>query len=392
MPDRKIFDMDDLANFELPPLPVRPINAKSPEELSNVVAAPVVDEAQVDEVLPELPQGPFDDELEMINDVVTDSLPETVEVPPDDHVTAIQPDFDFDFPPLRDPVVTPAPVPDEEVFVFEEKKPVEENKIPDEEVFDFSGGYDPNLDLDQLDVSGVVMEDMRRPRMTHGARTPAEESARNIREDARTSDLERETVKQVLDDLSAVYTPPQKKAESLVDKDKLNPDEKDILKRRLMEDLGRNTSNVSRAASKNMERKLMEEKKLKIAKKGMAISFIPVALGLIGAAICYLAIGWGDYEWLKYAAVAGVIGALALLIKSNQSKMFGIIMYVLSLLVYVGPGLVMYALDDGMANAPDRTTHIILASVASIANIASLVILSKVKSVDTYYSTKFSKK
>ena len=140
-----------------------------------------------------------------------------------------------------------------------------------------------------------------------------------------------------------------------------------------------------------MYNKLMEEKKLKIAKKGMLISFIPIVLGLVGAALCYLKLGWGDYTWLPYCAVAGVLGALALLIKSKKSKIFGMLMYGLALVAYVGPGLLLYAFDNSNNTAPDRMEHMIFAVAASVMNIAALVILYKNESVNTYYSTKFKK-
>ncbi len=391
MPDKKILDMDDLANFELPPLPVRPVRVAS--EVQNVAAAPVVDDSVLDDVLPELPSHPFDDSLEAVSEEIPlDTLPETVELPPDDEVAAVDEDFDFELPPLRDPEPKPQPVPDEDIFVFEEKAPVKEETTPDEEIFKFEDDeYDPNKSLDELDISGVVMEEMRKPRVSSSVRTPEEESARNMKEDVRTADLERETTVQVLDDLSSEYRAPAKKAESLLDKDKLNDDEKETLKRRLEEDLGRKPGNFSKAASKNMYNKLMEEKKLKIAKKGMVISFIPIVLGLVGAALCYLKLGWGDYTWLPYCAAAGVLGALALLIKSKKSKIFGMLMYGLALVAYVGPGLLLYAFDSSNNAAPDRMEHMIFAVAASVMNIIALVILYKNESVNTYYSTKFKK-
>lgn len=412
MPDRKILDMDDLLNFELPPLPSKVQSiANEPEEAADVpmIADEVLDaalreypeeppedlvqetvaEEYPDVELREYPEEPPEDQVAMVEEEIsTDILRESPPVVlPDELVQAKMPDpNDFDFPPLREPQVKKEPVPDEELFIFEEKTVEKEDTVPDEEIFDFDHSY--NMSLDQINTDNIVLEDMRR----HASKNRRGITGTSILETKRMNELEASTAKPVLDEMSSEYLTPAKKAETLVEKEKLADDEKEILKRRLMEDLGKKSSAYNPNASKNLERKLMEEKKLKIAKKGFAISIIPIVLGIIGAAICFLTMNWGDFNWFTYVAIAAVVGALVLFIKSKQAKTIGIVLYILTMLAYVGPGLVMYALNETMQNEPDYIVHVVLAAVAAAANIVSVVILTKNEAVNTYYTARFSKK
>lgn len=388
MSDKAILDIDNLDDFELPPLPARPVKLTS--ELQNVAAAPVVDDSKLDVDLPPLPEKPIDDSVETINSAAADDLPEAKSSEQEaDSVDEIELSDDFDLPPLRTPeeAKKEEPKPDDEVFIFEDDSDKEEAPPPAEDIFDFEGDYD--MDLDNINTDNIVLEEMARVAPIRSSR---EESERNIKESIRMSDLEMDIAKPVLDDLSDEYAAPQKKAESLVERDKLEADEKLVLKQRLQEDLGKRPENFNARASKNMYNKLMEEKKLKIAKKGFAISFIPIIMGLIGAALCYLKMNWGAYQWFKYVAVFAVVGSLLLFIKSKHAKMFSIILYALTLIMYVGPGLVLYALNETMQAEPDYTIHIICAAVACVMNIAAVIILTKNEAVNTYYTTSFSRK
>ena len=94
--------------------------------------------------------------------------------------------------------------------------------------------------------------------------------------------------------------------------------------------------------------------------------------------------------WFHYVAYFGVAASLLLFIKSNHTKMFSIIISAMTLIMYVGPGLFIYALE--MQGAPDYIVHIVCGTAASVLNIASIIMLTKNEAIKTYYSTSFRKK
>ncbi len=407
MSDKKILDMGDL-DFELPPLPVRPVSVTGETSAAlEKQEAPAADTAQeksnTPHVLPPLENEA--DSKQTVEDTASvkqqeESISADDDLPPlkvpapakeaeeDEKVseTALS-DDDFELPPMKTPPPKEAPA-EEEHEAYDDYEEKAEVSVP-EDIYDFDSEYSDSLD--SINTENIILEDMSKPKV-RPIRTDRENSARNIAEQVRMNDLAMDITAPVLDDLSDEYCAPEKKAESLLDKDKLEADEKLALKKRLQEDLGRRGENLNGRASKNMYNKLMEEKKLKIAKKGFVISLIPIVLGLAAAAICFFKMSWGSYTWFPYVAVFGVVGALLLLIKSKQAKMFGIILYAMTVLMYVGPGLVLYALNAEMQKSDDYVVHMVLCALAAIMNIISIIILNKNEAVNTYYTTSFSKK
>lgn len=399
MPDKKIFDMNDLENFELPPLPARPVKITDQPAPTAPAPAPAAEEAAKEKVRKPVP--PLEDAPAAEN--------EAVGVPAEEAAPAV----DFDLPPIKkpEPKKEEAPVPEEAagsddfdlppMKVPEPKKeeaPKEEyyedtptydsgkseSKAEEEEKYDYS--YDE--DFGDIDPNSIVLQEMTK---VAPIRSSKEESARNMRENIKMNDLTMSVSAPVLDDLSNEYRAPEKRAEDLLERDKLDADEKMVLKQRLYEDLGKRPGKFSNRASKNMEKKLLEAKQLKIAKKGFLISIIPVVLGIIGAVLSWFTMDWPHYEMFKYVAIFALVGSLLLLIKSNHAKMFGVIIMALTLLMYVGPGLILYAINEQMQASPDYVVHLVTAVIACAANIISIIILTKNEAVNIYYTTKFSK-
>ena len=381
MPQNDILNTDipNFDDFELPPLPKRPV--KTGESLDSAPEA-----KNIDTELPPLPEKTIDDSLEKIDDLPEeDNLPEAAsEHDEDDEVDEIE--LDDDLPPLENVAIRTEPKPDEEVFDFEETEEEEDNSS---EIFDFDGEYD--ADLNNIDQDSLVLEDLKAD--ISPLRTREEESSRNMREKIKMNDLAMElNGTPVLDDLSDEYAPPKKQAANLVDRDQLDMDEKRILKQHLEEDLSKRPENFNARASQNMYNRLMEQKKLKIAKKGFMISLAPIVMGLTSAVISAIKLNWGSYLFFQYIAVFMVVAALMLFIKSKHVKMLSTAMYAVCLLLYVGPGLFMYVMNTEMQQAPDKIVHIVCAVIASALNIVSIIILSKNESVSTYYSSNFKRK
>ncbi len=400
MPDNDLLNYDPLADFDLPPLPSLPPKpnssaagtAGSSETASAsaaVTAPPFEKDLDDDTELPPLPSRPAENTK---NNDITYQQPE-----PSGYDSDHYEDDSFELPDLPD-ISDRIPESNESITeeyddTFEDRrsKAFDDKAREAEAEFDFDSAseYD-DIDLDKIDTSGLVLEEMSK---TEPLRTRTEESARNIKEKVRLDDMAQEmTSVPMLDDLSDEYTEPKKKAVSLVDKDKLEDDEKRTLKQRLEEDLSRRPQNYNAKSSKRMYDRLMEEKRLKTAKKGFLISIIPILMGLASSAIIFLKAQWGSMIFMPYVGVIMAAAALLLLIKSKHTKLLSISLYAVCLLMVVGFSLVMYVVNEENQAASDYILHIVLMTAAAALNIGSIVILTKNEAVNTYYSSKFSRK
>lgn len=397
-----------LTDFELPPLPKRPVKltesaataANIPQEektleavtespsadsLENAVTEDIPDEveeiaAEEEFELPPLPEKTVDDSLDSVKENVSaETLQDAVAEDIPDEVEEIAADDDFELPPL--PEVKKEEKPEAEPVIEKDEDPIDE--ITDS-TFEFADDYD----LDQIDPSTVQLSSLTSN--VAPIRSGKEESARNMRESIKMNDLAMSVGSgPVLDDLSSEYKDTKSQAEDLLEKDKLDDDQKRILRQRLDADLGRRPENFNARASKNIANKLLEEKRLKIAKKGFALSIIPIFMGLISTAICFFEMNWGNYNWFPYAAPFMLLASLLLLIKSKHVKLLSVSIYGIMALIYAGPGLVMFTLQNGIDG---DMRHLIFGIAAVALNIISILILVKNEAVNTYYSSNIKKR
>ncbi|MBP0958170.1 MAG: hypothetical protein J5997_12495 [Oscillospiraceae bacterium] len=378
MPENDILNVnpDLIGDFELPPLPKRPAKLENGvEKLDNEPS-----DKEIDAELPPLPEKTVDNSLDAINDKVSsDSLKNAVTEDVPDELDGIDTDDDFELPPL--PEVKKEEKPSDDDFIIEEEPPEDDGT---DETFDFSDDYD----LPEPDKSSLVLEDLTAS--VKPIRSGREESARNMREAIKMNDLAMDVGSgPVLDDLSNEYKAPENQAADLLDKEKLDDDQKRILRQRLNEDLGKRPENFNARASQNIANRLLEEKRLKIAKKGFAISIIPILMGLASAAICFFKLNWGNYQWFPYVAPFMLLAALMLLVKSKHMKMLAVSIYGVCALIYTGVGLVLFTLNNSIS---DGIVHIIFGIAAVALNVISILILIKNEAVNTYYSGNFKKR
>ena len=387
--------MPDKNNFDLPPLPdlpkidpLPPVTPKARPSIDDPLPTskprPSIDDPlstpkarpSIDDPLPMVkPRPSIDDPLPAPKPrpSLDDGLPEqTAKTAPETH--ASKPKEDPDLPPVMEadtPSAAPIAAPMKKDDDFEEYI-VSEDAEPDPE---------------------PVLEDMSsQPRLAPMA-TNRTSSQKAMREKIRMSDLQSEMEAPKLEDLSDEYKDPRTKAKDLANMDKLDRDEKDALRRRVKEDLAHVPESYNARRSQKMYNKLMEEKQLKIAKKGFVISIIPIALGLLGAAISFFELGWDEYEQIfQVIGLFGAAGSLLLLIKSKQSRLFGMSMFALSLVAYVGLGLFYYLYETVNGRTSYDFLHLLLGVAASGCNIAALLVLIKNEAVNVYYNTKFSRK
>lgn len=356
-------------DFDLPPLPVKKAAPPEPEtpadESASYSADNISEEAASDGFdLPPLP--------ERVPEAGSENA-ENSEAVPDEEEQVI-------YNPAPEPEPEPEPAPRKEKTAPRNEKPAPRISLED----------NPELNLDNVTPEDIGITDPSKALAP--MRTAKDAKAKNALEKMKMDELAMNMEAPVLDDLSDEYAAPEKRADDLLERDYLESDEKQVLKQRLHEDLGRRPENFNARASRNMYNKLMEEKKLKIAKKGMMLSFIPIVMQLIAAGLCYLTMNWGNYQWFQYVAIFGVASAVLLLIKSKHTKMFSIIITAMTVLMYVGPGLVLYALDEKMQAADDYIVHVVCAAAAALLNVGAILILTKNEPINIYYTTKFKKK
>lgn len=378
MPENDILNIksDMLDDFELPPLPKRPVKlTESVEKLDNEPS-----DKEIDAELPPLPEKTVDNSLDAIKDEPSsDALEDAVTEDVPDKLDAINTDDDFELPPL--PEVKKEEKPSDDNFVIEEEQPEDDGT---DDTFDFTDDYD----LEEPDKESLVLEDLAAS--VKPIRSGREESTRNMREAIKMNDLSMSVGSgPVLDDLSNEYKAPEHQAEDLMEKEKLDDDQKRILRQRLNEDLGKRPENFNARASQNIANRLLEEKRLKIAKKGFAISVIPILMGIASAAICFFKMNWGDYQWFTYVAPFMLLASLMLLVKSKHMKMLAVSIYGVCALIYAGVGLVLFTLNNSIR---EGIVHIIFGIAAVALNVISILILIKNEAVNTYYSGNFKKR
>lgn len=274
-----------------------------------------------------------------------------------------------------------------------EEKPAEPEKPYEENGMIFTDDYDINAEINPtLDA----MDSKPHKQIKLAPMSSAKQTAANaLKEQIKMSDLQMSVGNApVLEDLSDEYGDSSVKKKNLAEQDKLDSNEKKQLVRSMKENISYVPQGYNARASKRMYNKLMEEKNLKIAKKGMLISFIPVSLGIAACVLALLVkLNWGVHLYIDYAAFLGIIGGVLLLIKSKACKTYGMICYTLTLLVFLIPGLILYAWEFLNESAEATSTlHIFAAGISSLFLIVSLVILGKSEAVNMYYTTKFKHK
>lgn len=408
MPDSNNFSDFD---FELPPLPKVPLKTVSggseisdseeiadeevEKALGTLPAKPVEDElACIDREidtsgLPELPQKTVDDELSAAQEVSAEELPEAVSEPEEDLVSEIEaPDTgvdeeEYELPPIpvRKPDEAESKAVSEDVFDFNADQPEEEDET--EETFDFEDDYN----LDSITSDSVNIDDIKAE--LSELRTGRESNAKNIKEAVKLNDMMMEMgTKPILDDLSHDYVEPHIKAKKARTSDILDEDEKKALKQQLAEDLQSRPVHFSQRASNAMANKLLEQKKMKIAKKGFWAVFLCILLGIGSAAVSYLFLNRGVTIWFTFVAVAMVFAALILFIKSKMAKRLSMVIYVLSMAAYIIPGFIMYLIDPGSSSDEDFGTKLTMYIIAALCNLISIIVLNKSEAVEMYYTVK----
>ena len=303
-------------------------------------------------------------------------------------------DMEIDTASLRSASETGAPDVIEEFEIEVEELPAaeesEENSFEEADI-DFIYGEDENYDYTgsledisaesiALDSIDVKLEDMR---------TDKSSIISSLKNQMQADDLAMSVENRPkLDEMSDEYFPSQRKSSDIISKEKLDKDEKELIKTRLKTEMEKKPEGYDKKKSLAMYKKLMDEQKSKAAKRGFVMLLITAALGFVSAVLIYLAKlnAGGDQPLLDYLPVGAIVFSLFMLIKSKFAKILSTLYFVACTVMLIYPGLVGYALDPANQSEKDFLVKILIYVAAVAMCAATFTRLFMNKDIEEYYS------
>ncbi len=200
-----------------------------------------------------------------------------------------------------------------------------------------------------------------------------------------------------VEEMSEEYAPTQKKAEDLSTKDVLDMDEKRLIKERLEKEIGKTPATRNQKTSLEMYHNLMNEQKIKKAKKGFFVVLLLVLCGIVCALITFFKLNWNEQMqafdeenklggMLMYLPIATGFFSLILLLKAKPFKICSCVYFALNTVVLIGPGFIKFALDTNQR--PETYIQTLIFYIIAILLSALVCIqLCTSENVDAYYTT-----
>ena len=231
---------------------------------------------------------------------------------------------------------------------------------------------------------------------------PAKDKSNSLLKQMQMDDLAMEMdSKPVISEMSDEYMPTQKNAEDLAAKDTLDRDEKQLIKDRLEQEIGKRPEDYNKRESVEMYRSLMHEQKVKKAKKGRANVIIFAVIGIAVAAVMRYVFNWTDVagsfsdltvrELLTYLPAALVLFSLLMIVKSRTVKFISGIFFGLNTILLVWPGLINFVMDTNQ-NPSDYIITLVFYVISIIVCAYIAVKLFNDENINAYYITNMKKK
>lgn len=198
-------------------------------------------------------------------------------------------------------------------------------------------------------------------------------------------------------DMSDEYSPESKNNSDLAAKDVLDDDEKRILRERLEREIGKRPEGAGKKTSLELYHNLMNEQKVKKAKKGFFMVLLLVAFGMICAVISYFKLNWGEQsqafdesgkigQYLIYLPIATGFFSLLMLVKLKPCKVLSSIYFAANTVILIGPGFIKFALDTNQE--PEFYIQTLIFYVLAILISAYVCIqLCTNETIEAYYTT-----
>lgn len=275
-----------------------------------------------------------------------------------------------------------------------EKALAEQAEQPDEADIDFIYGEDENYnytgrledisaDSIALDSIDVKIEDMR---------TDKSSIISSLKNQMQADDLAMSVEgRPKIDEMSDEYFPSHKKSADIMAKDKLDKDEKKLIKNRLKTELEKKSEGYDKKKSLAMYKKLMDEQKAKSAKRGFVMLLTAAATGLISALLIYLAKpnASGQHPLMDYLPVGAIVFSLFMLLKSKFAKIMSTLYFVACTVLLIYPGLAGYALDPANQDLGREYVINLVIYAAAVAMCAvTFIRLFMNKDIEEYYKYK----
>lgn len=269
-----------------------------------------------------------------------------------------------------------------------EESPVQSSEADVDFVYDEDHSYNGKLEdisadsiaLDSID-SGVKLEEMR---------TPKNSASTNLKMQMMADELAMNMDSQPkLKEMSTEYGNAKKREEALLSKDKLDRDEKELIKNRLKAEISSRPEGFNQKKSLEMYRKLMDEQRAKEAKHGFLIVLLLAVLGIVTAVLTYFS-GMENHadasEYLVYLPFATALFSLLMLIPKKAFRVFTTVYFIGNSIVLLGPGLIVFALTPENQNGEEFLMKLGLFVAAIICSSIVCFRLVVSKSAEAYYS------
>lgn len=254
---------------------------------------------------------------------------------------------------------------------------------------DINDSYEPYEErnvlppLEEISVSSIILDSMDTSELIKNDRQAAEKSISNqIKKDDLMFGM---AEKPKLDDLSGDYKPTYDSTKSLADSSNLKKSEKDLIKERMQRELGSKPENFDSKKSLQMYNKLMDEQKVRMAKKGFLMVLLLIILGLGSAAVTYFMLDWKQQTYFMYLAIGAAFFALILIIKAKPAKVLATLYFAVFTIVLIGPGLVKFAIDTELNSESYLTIIYFVGAILMSGFICFQLVTSE--TVEAYYTT-----
>lgn len=235
-------------------------------------------------------------------------------------------------------------------------------------------------------VSSIMLDDLG---------SEEEMTAKQIKSDLLGDDdfMDDDDITPEIEDLSKDIKPTYDKAKSLAAQPKLQKSEKELLKEQLQREINSTPTTVDKKESLQMYNKLMEEKKLKSAKKGFGMAVLVMILGFVDAGIIYFISTMNpenDFISMQYAILLFAISFL-LMIRAKFIRNLEILLFTLNTIVLIGPGLVKQAVAVEQHAMNFNTTMVMYGIAIIISGFCCFQLITN-NSIEAYYTMNLSNK
>lgn len=275
--------------------------------------------------------------------------------------------------------------------VFEEPQ-VEYNEAELDYVYDEDENYSYSGALEDISVESIALEDM--DVKLEEMRTDKSSIISSLKSQMMQDDLAMSVEERPqLDEMSDEYGPSKTKQENIMLKNKLDRNEKDLLKSQLKSQLESKSKDYDKRKSAEMYKALMAEQHAREAKKGLLMLVVTAVLGFVTAALIYVLNdkvpeARGIIPSLYPLAIAAALFSLGMFVKTSFFKITSVLFFVLNTIALIGPCLVFYAMKPVNQESENYIMGIALTVAAIVFSAVTAFRLVSNKDIKNYYNYK----